>query len=131
MEGAKPADVIKVELLDILCDSIGTTTTLPAIGPLHDRCETRTKRIPVEGGKARFNDIEFPINTMIGVIGCAPEAGKSVPCGFPGSHGGNLDCKLMVKGNTGLLPRSRGRRTRPDGRSSCRHGRQRTVRDRS
>lgn len=104
VEGAKPGDVIKVELLDIQCDSIGTTTTLPAIGPLHDRCETRTKRIPVEGGKARFNDIEFPINTMIGVIGCAPEPGKSVPCGFPGSHGGNLDCKLMVKGNTAYFP---------------------------
>lgn len=104
VEGARPGDVIKVELLDIQCDSIGTTTTLPEIGPLHDRCETRTKRIPVEGGKAKFNDVEFPINTMIGVIGCAPEPGKSVPCGFPGSHGGNLDCKLMVKGNTAYFP---------------------------
>ena len=41
---------------------------------------------------------------MIGVIGVAPEKGKSVPCGYPGSHGGNLDCKLMVKGNTAYFP---------------------------
>ena len=101
---AQPGDVIKVELLDVQCDTIGTTTTLPKIGPLWDKCETRTKRIPIENGKAVFNDVTFPINPMIGVIGVAPEKGKSVPCGYPGSHGGNLDCKLMVKGNTAYFP---------------------------
>ncbi len=104
VEGAEPGDAIKIELLDVQCDTVGTTTTLPNIGPLFDRCETRTKRIPVEGGKAKFNDIEFPVDPMVGVIGCAPEEGKSVPCGYPGSHGGNLDCKLMVKGNTAYFP---------------------------
>lgn len=74
------------------------------LGPLWDKCETRTKRIPIENGKAVFNDVTFPINPMIGVIGVAPEKGKSVPCGYPGSHGGNLDCKLMVKGNTAYFP---------------------------
>lgn len=104
VDNAEPGDVLKVELLDVQCANIGTTTTLPEIGPLWDKCETRTKRIPVKNGKASFNDIEFPINTMVGVIGVAPEAGKSEPCGFPGSHGGNLDCKLMVKGNTAYFP---------------------------
>ena len=69
---AQPGDVIKVELLDVQCDTIGTTTTLPKIGPLWDKCETRTKRIPIENGKAVFNDVTFPINPMIGVIGVAP-----------------------------------------------------------
>ena len=101
---ARPGDVIRVELLDVQCDTIGTTTTLPKIGPLWDMCETRTKRIPIENGKAVFNDVTFPINPMIGVIGVAPEKGKSVPCGYPGRHGGNLDCKLMVKGNTAYFP---------------------------
>ena len=59
---AQPGDVIKVELLDVQCDTIGTTTTLPKIGPLWDKCETRTKRIPIENGKAVFNDVTFPIN---------------------------------------------------------------------
>lgn len=104
VEGAEPGDAIKVELLDIQCDTMGTTTTLPEIGPLWDKCETRTKRIPGEDGKARFKDITFPINTMIGVIGVAPAPDNSVPCGFPGSHGGNLNCKLMVKGNTAYFP---------------------------
>ncbi len=100
---AHPGDVLKVELLDVQCDVIGTTT-LPKIGPLWDKCETRTKRIPIENGKAVFNDVRFPVNPMIGVIGVAPEEGKSVPCGYPGNHGGNLDCKLMVKGNTAYFP---------------------------
>ena len=47
---------------------------------------------------------QIPVDHMIGVIGVAPEKGKSVPCGYPGSHGGNLDCKLMVKGNTAYFP---------------------------
>lgn len=101
---AHPGDVLKVELLDVQCDVIGTTTTLPKIGPLWDKCETRTKRISIENGKAVFNDVRFPVNPMIGVIGVAPEEGKSVPCGYPGNHGGNLDCKLMVKGNTAYFP---------------------------
>ncbi len=104
VEEAQPGDIIKIELLDVQCGTIGTTTTLPRIGPLFDRCEPRTKRITVAGGKAKFNDIQFPVDTMVGVIGCAPESGKSVPCGYPGSHGGNLDCKLMVKGNNAYFP---------------------------
>lgn len=104
VEGAEPGDVLKVEILDVKNANIGTTTTLPNIGPLWDKCESRTKRIPVENGKARFNDIEFPVDTMVGVIGVAPKAGISVPTGYPGSHGGNLDCKLMVKGATAYFP---------------------------
>lgn len=56
------------------------------------------------GGKAHFNDITFPVNTMIGVIGVALEPGKSVPTGYPGCHGDKLDCKLVVKGNTLYFP---------------------------
>lgn len=104
VEGAEPGDVLRVELLDVQCDAVGTVTTLPEIGPLADLCDTRTKRVPVVDGKAHFNDITFPVNTMVGVIGVAPEAGVSVPTGFPGSHGGNLDCKLVVKGNTLYFP---------------------------
>ena len=104
IEGAEPGDVLKVELLDVTCDTVGAVTTLPHCGPLHDRCETRTKLVSVEGGKARFNDITFPIDTMIGVIGVAPAPGASVPTGYPGAHGGNLDCRLVVRGSTLYFP---------------------------
>ena len=100
---AQPGDVIKVELLDVQCDTIGTTTTLPKIGPLWDKCETRTKRIPIENGKAVFNDVTFPINPMIGVIGTAP-SGPDVIDGFVGSHGGNMDNKKITKGTRLYFP---------------------------
>ena len=61
---ARPGDVIRVELLDVQCDTIGTTTTLPKIGPLWDMCETRTKRIPIENGKAAY----FPVRVEGGLV---------------------------------------------------------------
>ena len=100
---AQPGDVIKVELLDVQCDTIGTTTTLPKIGPLWDKCETRTKRIPIENGKAVFNDVTFPINPMIGVIGTAPAEGAPAD-GFVGNYGGNMDNKLITKGTRLYFP---------------------------
>ena len=103
VEGAEPGDVLVVDILDINIANQGVTTTLPEIGPLFDKVETRTKIIPIKDGKAVFNDIEFPVNTMIGVIGVAPKEG-SVPCGQWGFHGGNMDNKRIVKGTKLYFP---------------------------
>ncbi len=40
---------------------------------------------------------------MIGVIGVAPE-GEGVNCGTPGSHGGNMDNKMITEGATLYFP---------------------------
>jgi len=40
---------------------------------------------------------------MIGVIGVAPENGQ-INCGTPGSHGGNMDTKLISEGAKLYLP---------------------------
>ena len=95
--GAEPGDVLVVDILDIQVADRGVITTLPGCGPLHQEQETRTKVVPIRNGKALFNDIEFPIQPMVGVIGVAPGEGKVV-CGYPGQHGGNMDCKLITKG---------------------------------
>lgn len=97
VEGAQPGDILVVDILDMNVNHQGVITTLPGCGPLSDTQETRTKVVPIKNGKARFNDIEFPIDPMIGVIGVAPASGK-VPCGYPGSHGGNMDCRFIGKG---------------------------------
>jgi amidase len=103
VENAMPGDVLKVEILDIIVDPSGTTTTLPDNGPLFDTVETRTKIIQIKENIAYFNDISFPIDPMIGVIGVAP-ADKEVPCGYPGNHGGNMDNHLIKKGATLYFP---------------------------
>ncbi len=103
VESAMPGDVLKVEILDVTVDSAGTTTTLPDNGPLFENVETRTKIIRIKDNIASFNDVTFPIDPMIGVIGVAP-CDKEVPCGYPGNHGGNMDNHLIKKGATLYFP---------------------------
>ena len=103
IEGAEPGDILVVDILDIKTASSGCTTTLPGIGPLRDVVETRTRILPVENGKIKFNGLEFDARPMIGVIGTAPATG-SIPSGHPGDHGGNMDCNLIVKGTRLFLP---------------------------
>lgn len=103
IEGAEPGDILAVDILSIKVSDRGVVTTLPGVGPLWDRVEIRTTVVPIENGKAKFKDVEIPIAPMVGVIGVAP-AGEAVACGFPGAHGGNLDCKYMGAGARLYLP---------------------------
>ena len=58
----------------------------------------------IKNGQAIFNDkIQIPIKPMIGVLGVAPAEGE-ILTGTPGEHGGNMDCKRLVKGSTIYLP---------------------------
>lgn len=97
INGAEPGDILVVDILNIEVEDQGVTCSLPGIGPLHDKVENRTRIIPIKDGKATFNDLEFPITPMIGVIGVAPKEG-AVECGRPGDHGGNLDNNLIMAG---------------------------------
>ena len=55
------------------------------------------KLIPIKNDKIIFNDrISLPLNKMIGVIGIAPE-NEEINCGTPGSHGGNMDNKMITE----------------------------------
>ena len=104
VEGAEKGDVLKVEILDIKLDDMGTMCCLPENGVLGaDITENQVKKVPIKDGKAIFNQFELPLNPMIGVIGVAPE-NESVPCGTPGRHGGNMDNTKIAKGATLYLP---------------------------
>ncbi len=103
IEGAEPGDILAVDILSVKVGDKGVVTSLPGVGPLHDRMEIRTTVVPIKNGKAQFKDVEIPIQPMVGVIGVAP-AGEAVACGFPGAHGGNLDCKHMGAGTRLYLP---------------------------
>lgn len=103
VEGVEAGDILVVDIVKVEVDDQGVITTLPHTGPLHEYQETRTKVIPIHEGMATFNDLQFPINPMIGVIGVAPAQG-SYPCGFPGAHGGNMDNHLIVEGTRIFFP---------------------------
>lgn len=105
IEGAEVGDILKIEIVDIKINTSGVMTARPKTGALGEfitKC--RSKIIPIQDNLAIFNDkIKIPVNPMIGVIGTAPET-EDIPCGTPGRHGGNMDTKLIRKGNTLYLP---------------------------
>ncbi len=99
VEGARPGDVLRVDLLEVKPAGQPVTMAVPKEGVLGDvitRMETAVLRY--EGSEVVFkNHIRLPLKPMIGVIGVAPAQG-AVPNGTPGEHGGNMDCTLIGTG---------------------------------
>ena len=103
IEGAEPGDVLVVDIFDVEVADEGTIATDDHCGPLFETTGYRTKKIPIKDGMATFNEVSFPIDPMIGVIGTAP-SGPDVIDGFVGSHGGNMDNKKITKGTRLYFP---------------------------
>ncbi|MCL2421991.1 MAG: acetamidase/formamidase family protein [Defluviitaleaceae bacterium] len=105
VDGAEPGDILSVRIDKIEVASQGTVVCgkdMGATGALLDR--HAIKIMPIVGDMAHFSDtIHLPLNKMIGVIGTAPKD-EEIPCGSPGFHGGNMDCKEIEEGVTLLLP---------------------------
>lgn len=104
VEGALPGDVLKVKIEKLEIGDQGVMVVGPNLGVMgHRMTEMEAKIIPVRDGKAIFDEVEIPINPMIGVIGVAPE-GEGINCGTPGAHGGNMDNKMVTEGATLYFP---------------------------
>lgn len=105
VKGAEKGDTLIVKIENIEVPDQGAMSVAPgkgAYGRVVDKAET--KIIKIKDNKAVFNEkLEIPLNPMIGVIGTAPEK-EDIPTGTPGRHGGNMDTKLIRKGNTLYLP---------------------------
>lgn len=99
IEGARPGDILRLDILEIELAQKAVMVTLPGEGVLGDVItQMETSLLDLRGGKVVFkNRVEIPLQPMIGVIGVAPAEG-SVPNGTPGSHGGNMDCTLIGEG---------------------------------
>lgn len=103
VNGAEPGDLLVVDILDVDVADQGVGVNGPGMGPLQDSVTNEAKLIQIEDGIVTFNDMEFPVNPMIGVIGVAPKEGN-VPCGLPAAHGGNLDNKYVTNGTRLYFP---------------------------
>lgn len=105
VNGAEPGDTLKVEILKIDLALQAAMVEAPGEGITGlEATEENTKILPVADGKVKFNEkISFPIKTMIGVIGTAPEK-EHISTGTPGAHGGNMDCKRIGEGTVLYLP---------------------------
>jgi len=105
VEGAKPGDILKVTIDKLEIENQGVMLTGKGLGVMGHRLKAfDVKIVPIKDGKAIFDEkLAIPLNPMIGVIGVAP-AGEPVSCGTPGSHGGNMDTKLVTEGATMFFP---------------------------
>ncbi|KXH84081.1 acetamidase/formamidase family protein [Sporosarcina sp. HYO08] len=104
VEDAKPGDILKVKIEKIKIGDQGVMVVGPELGVMgHKIDQMESKILPIKNEKVLFNDLELPLNKMIGVIGVAPE-GEGVNCGTPGAHGGNMDNKMVTEGATLYFP---------------------------
>ena len=106
IEGARPGDVLQVDLLDFQPGDWGWTASIPGFGLLADIFEAPALRISslVDGRRAEFlPGIRVPIVPFCGEVGVAPVDGprSTIP---PDLHGGNMDTRHLTAGTTLFLP---------------------------
>jgi amidase len=98
VEGAKPGDILRIDISSIELAAQSTMVTIPGEGALGDVItKMETAVLKRESNELLFRKLRVPIRPMIGVIGVAPATGE-VPNGTPGPHGGNMDCRLITRG---------------------------------
>jgi len=108
VEGARPGDVLQVDILEIETQPWGWTANIPGFGLLADEYPEpflHTWEFDPERGVAAFRPgISVPLDPFIGVIGVAPaESGQHATLP-PRPVGGNMDIRFMRAGTTLYLP---------------------------
>ncbi len=105
VEGAKAGDTLRVEILDISTAPFGIMRVRPGMGAYGSMLKKAEARVfNINDGVVAFSDcLTLPIKPMIGVIGVAP-GDEGIPTDTPGVHGGNMDCKRIVRGAILYLP---------------------------
>ena len=106
IEGAKPGDTLKIDVLDVsLPQDYGWIGATPGRGPLGDRIpEFRKTRVNITDKDVVFNDeITMPLRPNIGRLGVAPKDGPA-GSGQKGDFGGSMGNTQITKGCTVYLP---------------------------
>jgi amidase len=105
VDGADEGSIIAIDILEIRLEHEGWTKAESGRGVFGDKVQHPEVRIStvVQGGIQFEDDIRIPVEPMIGSIGTSPKYGSINP-GVPGTHGGNMDCKLVAPGCTLFLP---------------------------
>ena len=106
IEGAKPGDTLKIEVLDVALPlDYGWIGATPGRGPLGDRIPAfRKARVRITPEGVVFNDhVTMPLRPMIGRIGVAPQE-ESRRSNDKGVFGGGMGNTQITKGATVYLP---------------------------
>jgi acetamidase/formamidase len=106
VNGARPGDVLQVDILAVEPGTFGWTAIIPGFGLLADRFAEPWLHIwELDGGAAVFTDgIRVPLQPFCGVLGVAPAAPGRHSVIPPRRVGGNLDTRQLGPGTTLYLP---------------------------
>ncbi|HLJ61773.1 MAG TPA: acetamidase/formamidase family protein [bacterium] len=107
MAGARPGDTLAVEVLDIHTQGWGWTAILPGLGLLADDFKTPYLRIfDLSDADTAYlrDDIAIPIEPFFGTMGVCPAGASNQAVMPPGTFGGNMDTRQLVRGSTLYLP---------------------------
>jgi acetamidase/formamidase len=107
VHGAEPGDTLAVEVLDIHTQGWGWTAVLPGLGLLSDDFPDPYLRIfDLSRGDVAFmrEDIAIPLEPFFGTMGVCPAGATAQPVMPPGTFGGNMDTRQLVRGSTLYLP---------------------------
>lgn len=106
VEGARPGDLLCVEILDFQEQGWGWTGVIPGFGLLADDFPEPYLKISELGGeKIEFlPGIEIPEEPFCGEMGVAPKEPGPKPTPVPDVFGGNLDTRGLKAGSILYLP---------------------------
>jgi acetamidase/formamidase len=108
VRGARPGDVLEVELLEFGTHGWGWTGIIPGFGLLADRFEQPALKhweFDEAMREAVFrDDVRIPVHPFPGTIGVAPAESGTHSVVPPRSCGGNMDIRHLTAGTTLYLP---------------------------
>jgi acetamidase/formamidase len=108
VKGARPGDVLAVDVLEFRPPTWGWTALIPGFGLLADEFPEpwlRISLVDAAAGRVVWSDeVSLPYRPFPGTIGVAPAAPGRHPILPPSRWGGNLDTKHLVAGSTLYLP---------------------------
>jgi acetamidase/formamidase len=105
--GAQPGDTLAVEILDIHTRGWGWTAILPELGLLPEEFPDPYLRIfDLTAGDVAWmrEDIWIPLEPFFGTMGVCPAGASAQPVMPPGTFGGNMDTRQLIRGATLYLP---------------------------
>jgi acetamidase/formamidase len=108
VKGARPGDVLAVEILELASADWGWTAIIPGFGLLADEFPEpwlNISRVDPGSGTVAFTDgVTLPFAPFPGTIGLAPAAPGPHSVLPPSQWGGNMDIKHLQAGTTLFLP---------------------------
>lgn len=107
VEGAEPGQTLAIEIVDLQPQGWGWAAIVPGLGLLPDDFpDAYLKIFDLTDGDVTYfrDDVAIPIAPFLGTMGVCPAGASQQPVMPPGTFGGNMDTRQLVRGTTLFLP---------------------------